>query len=78
MRKFAARSLQEILDEQALPALITALADEMADVRKEAAIALGNLADPIALNALQQAADDPDRDVAIYTQRAIAKIHSVA
>ena len=46
-------------------------------MRKEAAIALGVLQNPTALNALQQALDDPDKDVCIYTQRAIEQIQSV-
>jgi HEAT repeat protein len=44
------------------------------DVRRDAAIALGALKKSAALNALQQALDDPDRDVCIYTQRAIKSI----
>lgn len=50
----------------------------MADVRKEAAIALGTLASPEALPALQQALDDPDREVSIQAQRAISKIQAIA
>ncbi|MEL6222000.1 MAG: HEAT repeat domain-containing protein, partial [Cyanobacteria bacterium J06627_8] len=39
-----------------------------------AAIALGNLGNPEVLPALQQTLDDPDRDVQIFSQRAIQKI----
>jgi HEAT repeat protein len=77
VRKFAAKALQVIPDEHALSTLIQALTDEYSDVRKEAAIALGVLAHPAALNPLQQALDDPDRDVAIYSQRAIDAIQQV-
>jgi HEAT repeat protein len=74
VRKFAIQVLQKTPDENLLPALIEALTDEYSDVRKEAAIALGNLGNANALNALKQALDDPDRDVSIYAQRAIDKI----
>lgn len=74
VRKFALQALQKTLDQRTLPALIKALTDEYSDVRREAAIALGGLQNPAALNALQQALDDPDKDVCIYTQRAIQKI----
>ncbi|HEY9804920.1 MAG TPA: HEAT repeat domain-containing protein, partial [Candidatus Obscuribacterales bacterium] len=57
-------------------ALVRALADEYSDVRREAAIALGNLAHPAGIHPLQQALDDPDRDVCIYAQRAIQKIQN--
>ncbi len=57
-----------------MPPLINALTDEVSDVRKEAAIALGKLANPAALQALQQALDDPDREVSIRAERAIANI----
>ena len=57
--------------------IAVALTDEYSDVRKEAAIALGNLENTDALNALQQALDDPDRDVSIYAERAIKKIQNL-
>ena len=69
MRKSAAQALQKIPDIQVMPKLIQALTDEYADVRKEAAIALGNLAEPDAIKPLQQALDDPDREVCIQTTR---------
>ncbi|MFB2891816.1 hypothetical protein ACE1CI_02615 [Aerosakkonemataceae cyanobacterium BLCC-F50] len=37
-------------------------------------MALGSLGNSQALNALQQALDDPDKNVSIYSQRAIQKI----
>jgi HEAT repeat protein len=45
-------------------------------VRRDAAIALGNLGSPSVLNALQQTLDDPDVDVRIYAQRAIQKLQA--
>jgi HEAT repeat protein len=75
VRKFTLQVLRKTPDQNLLPDLIKALTDEYSDVRKEAAIALGNLENADALNALQQALDDPDRDVSIYAERAIKKIH---
>jgi HEAT repeat protein len=60
-----------------MPALIRALADEYSDVRKEAAIALGNLSNPAAMPALQQSLDDPDKEVTIFAQKAIQKIQTL-
>ncbi|MCC5661972.1 HEAT repeat domain-containing protein [Nostoc sp. XA010] len=37
-------------------------------------MALGNLAHPDVINPLQQALDDPDKEVSIQAQRAIQKI----
>jgi HEAT repeat protein len=74
VRKFTLQVLQKTPDQNLLPDLIKALIDEYSDVRKEAAIALGNLENADALNALQQALDDPDRDVSIYAEKAIKKI----
>ncbi|MCC5612231.1 HEAT repeat domain-containing protein [Nostoc sp. CHAB 5834] len=53
-----------------------ALTAEYADVREEAIIALGNLAHPDVINPLQQALDDPDKEVSIQAQRAIQKIQT--
>jgi HEAT repeat protein len=74
VRKFTLQALQKTPDDRTLPALIKALTDEYSDVRRDAAIALGKLKNPAALNALQQSLDDPDRDVCIFTQRAIQSI----
>lgn len=76
VRKFALQVLQKTPDPQFLPDLIRALTDEYSDVRRDAAIALGNLGSLDALNALQQALDDPDREVYIQTERAIQKIQT--
>lgn len=74
VRKFTARALQKVANNDALQALIKALSDEYSDVRRDAVIALGNLGNPDALPALQQTLDDPDRDVQIFSGRAIQKI----
>ncbi|OUL25510.1 hypothetical protein BV372_27965 [Nostoc sp. T09] len=56
----------KIPDAEFLPALIQALVDKYSNVRKQAAIALGNLGNHEALNALKQALDDPEREVFIH------------
>ncbi len=74
VRKFTARALQRVADDTAIPNLVTALSDEYSDVRRDAAIALGNLGNPDVISALKQTLDDPDRDVQIFSGRAIQKI----
>lgn len=74
VRKFTARALQKVATPATIPSLIKALSDEYSDVRKEAAIALGNIGHSDALSALQQTLDDPDRDVQIFSGRAIQAI----
>ncbi|MEL6263489.1 MAG: HEAT repeat domain-containing protein, partial [Cyanobacteria bacterium J06626_6] len=64
----------KVANDDAIPNLIKALSDEYSDVRRDAAIALGNLCNPDVLPALQQTLDDPDRDVQIFSGRAIQKI----
>jgi HEAT repeat protein len=66
--------LQKTPDDRSLPLFIQALTDEYSDVRRDAAIALGILKNKAALNPLHQALDDPDRDVCIFSQRAIQTI----
>jgi HEAT repeat protein len=74
VRKFSLQALQKTPTDRTLPLFIKALADEYSDVRREAAIALGILKNQIALTPLQQALDDPDRDVCIFAKRAIQSI----
>lgn len=74
VRKFTARSLQKVADDTAIPNLVKALSDEYSDVRRDAAIALGNLGNPDVLSALKQTLDDPDRDVQIFSGKAIQQI----
>ena len=76
VRKFTARALQAVATQATHPSLIKALSDEYSDVRKEAAIALGKIGHPDALSALQQTLDDPDRDVQIFSNRAIQAIQN--
>ena len=66
--------MQEVADESVILALIKCLTDEYSDIRRDAAIALGNIGNPDVLNALQQTLDDPDADVRIFSQKAIDKI----
>jgi HEAT repeat protein len=74
VRKFSLQALQTIAAERTLPLFIKALADEYSDVRREGVKALKILNNPVALTPLQQALDDPDRDVCIFAQRAIQSI----
>ncbi|MEL6813572.1 MAG: HEAT repeat domain-containing protein, partial [Cyanobacteria bacterium J06598_3] len=76
VRKFTARALQAMATQATIPCLIKALSDEYSDVRRDAAIALGKIGHPDALSALQQTLDDPDRDVQIFSGRAIQAIQS--
>ncbi|MEO0888331.1 MAG: HEAT repeat domain-containing protein, partial [Cyanobacteria bacterium J06648_10] len=66
--------MQNVADETAIPSLVKALSDEYSDVRRDAAIALGNIGSPDVISALKQTLDDPDRDVQIFSGRAIQKI----
>ncbi|AKG21434.1 HEAT repeat domain-containing protein [Calothrix sp. 336/3] len=78
VRKFALQFVHKVPDIRCLPLVIGALVDEYADVRKASVIALTNWVNsdttPQVKNALQQALDDPDREVSIYAERAIAKL----
>lgn len=74
VRKFSLQALQKIATDRTLPLFIKALTDEYSDVRREGVIALRILNNPVALTPLQQALDDPDRDVCIFAQRAIQSI----
>jgi HEAT repeat protein len=74
VRKFSLQALQTIAAERTLPLFIKALTDEYSDVRREGVKALKILNNPVALTPLQQALDDPDRDVCIFAQRAIQSI----
>jgi HEAT repeat protein len=76
VRKFSIQALQTIAAERTLPLFIKALTDEYSDVRREGVKALKILNNPVALTPLQQALDDPDRDVCIFAQRAIQSIQA--
>ena len=72
----AARSLGQIGNRAGSPALITVLQDEktVADVRREAAIALGAIGDASAIPALQDATTARDPYLAQAAHEAIRKI----
>lgn len=72
----AARSLGQIKNPAALPALITVLQDEKAesDLRREAASALGEIGDASALHALRDATTAADPYLAETAYRAVKKI----
>ena len=59
----ATRSLGRMRYAPALAALIETLAHRISNLRKEAALALGELNDPAAIPALQAARDDGDPEV---------------
>ena len=61
-------------DQRILSTVINLLVDPMSDVRKEAAITLGKLANQQSLQALEQTLEDLDRDISIYAERAIKEI----
>ncbi|TAL14646.1 MAG: HEAT repeat domain-containing protein, partial [Aquabacterium sp.] len=51
-----------------------ALVHEISNLRKEAAIALGEVGDPQARPALEQAANDPDPDVRKLARLALGRL----
>jgi HEAT repeat protein len=61
-----------------LPALVEALAHPMGNLRKEAAIALGEIADPRAIPALEAVLDDVDPDVRKLARLALTAIAMAA
>jgi len=62
------------MGEQAVPALIDALASEQAEVRKYAAYALGRIGDSKAVVALKEASRDTHRAVAKWATDALNAI----
>ena len=57
----------------AIPVLGAALTHEVSNLRKEAAAALGEIADPTALVFLEPATSDPDPDVRKLVRWAIGR-----
>jgi HEAT repeat protein len=53
------------------------LSGEIANLRKEAAAALGEIADPSVLRTLKKYSDDPDPDVRKNVRWAIGRIETV-
>jgi HEAT repeat protein len=76
VRRAAARSLGQIRNRAAVPALIAALADERAgdDVRREAARSLGLIGDPAAISALRGALTSRDPYLSHIAYEALLKI----
>jgi HEAT repeat protein len=58
--------------------LLDALTHTISNLRKEAALALGEIASTDALPALEQAAGDPDPEVRKSVRLAIQQIHAAA
>lgn len=72
----AARSLGQIASRAGVPALVAALEDEKApdDVRREAALALGQIGDPSARNALQGVLSARDPYLSFAAAKALRRI----
>jgi HEAT repeat protein len=77
VRLKAIRSLGRLKIGQATMQIVPSLAHEQANLRKEAAAALGEIADGAALPFLQQVADDPDPEVRKNARWAIERIRSM-
>ena len=73
VRAKAANALGRIYAVPAIPVLGEALSHEVSNLRKEAAAALGEIADPAALVFLEPAAGDPDPDVRKLVRWAIGR-----
>ena len=71
-----ARSLGQIGSRAGVPALVAALEDEKApdDVRREAALALGQIGDPSARNALQEVLSASDPYLSFAAAKALRRI----
>jgi HEAT repeat protein len=76
VRLRAARSLGRLRDKLALPLLIEALVHPAGNLRKEAAIALGEIGDPDAGRALTAAGSDPDPEVRKAARLALQRLAS--
>jgi HEAT repeat protein len=58
-----------------VPALLEQLVHPMSNLRKETAIALGDIGDPRAIGPLEAALNDPDPDVRKIARLALARIN---
>jgi len=77
MRATAAKALGEIRDSRAIHLLIDLLLRDVApEVRKEAAVALGEINDPYGLPTLMVALADKDNDVKAAAARALGKLRN--
>jgi HEAT repeat protein len=70
----AARALGLLKAEAGLPSLVAALQHEVSNLRKEAAIALGEIGDRRAIAPLEAALADPDPDVRKLARLALTTI----
>ena len=72
----AARSLGQIKSRAGVPALVAALSNEkmVDDVRREAALALGSIGDPVAIPALRMAASSGDPYLAQTAHQSLRKL----
>jgi HEAT repeat protein len=77
VRLKAIRSLGRLKVAQSTMQIVPSLTHEQANLRKEAAAALGEIADRAALPFLQQVADDPDPEVRKNARWAIERIGAV-
>jgi HEAT repeat protein len=77
VRLKAVRSLGRLKIPQATMQIVPSLVHEQANLRKEAAAALGEIADAAALPYLEQVADDPDPEVRKNARWAIDRIRSL-
>ena len=68
------RSLGRLKNARAIAPVAACLAHEQANLRKEAAAALGEIADPAAEPYLDAVRDDPDPDVRKNVRWALAQI----
>jgi HEAT repeat protein len=74
VRLRAARSLGRLRDERAVSLLIDALFHPAGNLRREAAIALGDIGDPVAGVALEAAGADPDPEVRKAARLALQRL----
>jgi HEAT repeat protein len=74
VRLKATRSLGKLKVREAVTAIAANLTHEQANLRKEAAIALGEIADPAAAPHLERVQNDPDPDVRKSARWAIQQV----
>jgi HEAT repeat protein len=78
VRLKALRSLGKLKIARAIPAIAPSLAHPQANLRKEAAAALGEIADPAAQPLLESVVNDPDPEVRKNARWAIQQCRGAA